>query len=298
MNFLKLEDLGRGGEKVSLTILNDFEIDQFISENSAYRFRYSYIHPDGNRHLDALLLSKKSDVLIVSFHGALMRSKYKLPRFERLATFGATPYNSLYISDPGLWANERVGLTWFTGWDTINLKVDIIRLVRSAMKSTGSTKVVFTGGSGGGFASLQCAPDISGSVALVFDPQTTIYAYQGKTPNTRWAFHKSYIRALLPELGRDEFTHIDFQQDWTGPYGAKMSALKTYSIPVQNKVLYVTNKNDSHHSRHYLPFIKVAERAGNILNIESVIHDGPQGHVSPNQALLQSSLNRAIEMAA
>lgn len=66
--------------------------------------------------LDALLVNKGSDVLVVGLHGATVRSKFTLPRFEWFRTLRKTEYNSLYFSDPTLCLSPKLELAWYTGW--------------------------------------------------------------------------------------------------------------------------------------------------------------------------------------
>src|SRR5699024_1237577 len=120
----------------------------------------------------------KSNVLLVSMHGALQRAKIRLPRFERLRSFLRTEYSSIYFGDPMLHLSDNVSLSWFTGSREVNVPLLISDWVQRAAFTSGASKVIFVGSSGGGFASAQVSSYVPGSVAVVFNPQTVISAYR------------------------------------------------------------------------------------------------------------------------
>ncbi len=76
-----------------------------VSELGASRYRFTY---EGQRHLDALLVTKDSDTLVVSLHGALNRQRFELPPFERLATLLSWYVSSMYFGDPTLWMDRTI----------------------------------------------------------------------------------------------------------------------------------------------------------------------------------------------
>ena len=69
--------------------------------------RYRAPLPDG-LPLEALLVNKDSDILVVSLHGATDREKYSIPRFEWLKSMLEDGYSALYLSDPTLAASATI----------------------------------------------------------------------------------------------------------------------------------------------------------------------------------------------
>lgn len=116
-------------------------------------------------HLDAFLINKQSQVLIVALHGATDRSK-KLPRFEWMRTLRELEYSSLYFSDPCLELDEKLQLSWYTGWNEFDLYPLLAQWITKAASTVKATKILILGSSGGGLASLQISTLIPGSVAL------------------------------------------------------------------------------------------------------------------------------------
>ncbi|WP_242085932.1 hypothetical protein [Microbacterium lacticum] len=127
--------------------------------------------------LDAALLTADSDTLVVTFHGSLDRSKYRIPRFERARTTEVHGTSCLYWADPSLWLDDSLALAWYTGAGSINLLSMLAERSADVARLVGANRIIFTGSSGGGFAALQTSALIDASTALVFNPQTEISRY-------------------------------------------------------------------------------------------------------------------------
>ncbi len=93
--------------------------------------------------LDSLFVNKRSDVLVVSMHGAIQRATIRLPRFERLRTFLRTDYSSIYFGDPSLYLGEKFSLSWFTGWHGTNVPHIIADCVQKAAYASNASKIIF-----------------------------------------------------------------------------------------------------------------------------------------------------------
>lgn len=216
--------------------------------------RYQELTPD-NKILDSLLVTRKSDTLIVSFHGALDRKKFQLPRFERLATLLRTPFSLLFLTDPGLHYNPTVQLTWYSGPPAVDYFQILARKIREAIQTTKSENVLLSGSSGGGFAALQIAPLVENSAVLAFNPQTSIHDYVIPPHSSIWA-QRNYLDAIAPELKPESIDAI-LEHDWTLQLGDRLSSLRRYKWAQKTRVFYATNLNDWHHEAHYLPFSEV-----------------------------------------
>jgi len=244
--------------------------------------------------LDSLFVNKRSDVLLVSMHGAIQRATIRLPRFERLRSFLRTEHSSIYFSDPALYLGEKFSLSWFTGWRETNVPHLIADWVERAAYASGASKVVFVGSSGGGFASAQVSSYVPGSVAVAFNPQTVISAYR---PNGSLGYGRGFIRNIMPELTPNGgLASLDGETDWAAPLRDRGSMIVRYSRPVSNKLLFVQNNKDhSHWVDHYTPFRETTEGGVNKNRIRYVIYAGPEGHSAPPREVFDAALEEALE---
>lgn len=236
-------------------------------------------------HLDSLLIDNKSDVLIVTFHGALDRKLWSIPRFERLRTTSKLGHSMLFFSDPGLWANENLQLSWYAGWEGFDLFPVIAERSREAAESVGASRILFTGSSGGGFAALQVSALVPGSTCVAFNPQTSIHGYLAG--GNSYAAQQDFAGVFYPHLTED-----DLVEDWTVPYGAKMSPLITYADGPRNRVLYVDNVNDFHHDQHLVPLEAVVREP-----TEFRVHtyEGCTGHAPPSPEQFEAAMEDALD---
>lgn len=233
---------------------------------------------DGTR-LDGLLVKKKSEVLVVSLHGATNRHTTRLPRFERLRTLLQYDVCSLYFSDPALALNERLQLAWYTGWKNVYLQHEISRITSQIAASLGLSTILFTGASGGGFAALQISALTPGSTALAFNAQTDISKYL--VNGTAWGAQRDYLQIVWPEIYEAYNLSQNLQVgDWTEAMDDRISAVSRYSTQRENTVIVVQNTQEFHYHEHHLPFVTAARRAGNTViestNQEGALHNPPR----------------------
>lgn len=263
-------------------------------EGNACRFGFTF---DNGTYLESLLYNKKSDILVVSLHGALNRRTTKLPRFERLSTLLGTGYSALFVSDPSLHLDKTIQLAWFTGWEGYNLFPDLAELIKTSAERVGAKKIILSGSSGGGFAALQLAALIDGSIALAFNPQTDIHSYwQGGDPTKRGA-EKRYIEVVYPSAAPNGIEKINLDEDWSLKHGTIHSPVRTYTGPVSCSVVYMNNVNDYHVEQHFKPFLESlkASRQENILIEYS--YNGNVGHSAPDSKIFNKGLEIAVARA-
>lgn len=284
------------------TNLEEISESRFIELNSPDEFTPSAsvgIHKYGaeiglGARLDSLFVNKRSDVLVVSLHGATQRSTISVPRFERLRTFLKTPYSSIYFGDPALYLDQRLSLAWYTGWTGTDVPSLIASWVTSAAKASGAAKIVFVGSSGGGFAAAQISSLVPGSVAVAFNPQTVISAYR---PNGSLGHGRRYVEVVRPELApRSGIKSLDPIADWAEPMAERGSLINRYNKPTLNRLLYVQNDRDySHWSDHYTPFRNEVATGPNNDRVRFHIYSGPEGHSAPPREVFDAALSMAID---
>lgn len=258
--------------------------------------QYRYTYPTGE-HLDALLNVKPSDTLIVSFHGPLNRSRYALPRFERLELLDQYDASSLFLADPTLWRDETLQLAWYTGWEEEDVQATLATWVTQAAQAIGASSIILTGSSGGGFAALQVSALVPGSVCLAFNPSTFIHGYLVDGEPGAHGTERKYMEVLYPERAPEGVWKYDFTVDWTQGLGPRMSVLDRYSDRRENWVLLAQNPNDWHQEQHSMPFLAAAARGGNIGRIRVMEYDGEPGHAPPHPDVVQRGMALALDWA-
>ncbi|WP_312179408.1 hypothetical protein [Arthrobacter sp.] len=239
----------------------------------------------GRGRMHALFHNKESEVLVVSLHGALDRSKYAVPRFERFRTLSDTPYSTLYLSDPALALSPLLRLAWYVGYDEQDTVRACVSWIQRAALACRGQRILVTGSSGGGFGALQITSLIRDSLALVFQPQTVISRYYS-------GYVDEFARQCFPKLGAS----------WENALGARVSALGLGNVPRPQQIRYVQNRNDlSHYRRHFEPFLQAQGvemlpgsstlKAG---NLSVSLYDGPNGHKVPSKELFTQELGLAV----
>lgn len=289
---ISVSELDVGGFNAPRHLVDDVNDFWPVSEAGASQYRFDY----GNEaFLDALLVNKQSNILVVTFHGALDRKKIELPRYERLKTKAALDISSMYFSDPSLWLDEDLQLGWYTGWK----EADVIGhcahwIVRTAQKLEIS-KIIISGSSGGGFAALQVSARIPGSVALPFNPQTELQDYYILNKPENYGPVKKYLEVVHPECVPDGVQKITHETPWSHSLGTEVSAVKTYSEPIDNFVMYCHSPNDWLHDRHYVPFILGAAHGDNLQYFRIYEYIDKVGHFPPQLDEFVKALQCAIE---
>jgi hypothetical protein len=236
--------------------------------------------------LRCLIQSNASDTLLVVSHGALPREKYSLPRFEWLASLGNRAENLMFLADTALEPFDDLELAWFTGSAKDDLSSRYAELVSRTAMQLGATKVLFMGGSGGGFASLALASKTPGSRALVFNPQTNIRRYWAKSV-------RQYVGRLFPEFD---------SANALGTLGVRtnLATRLATETAADHQVLYVQNDDDGHHLENHLrPFAAsrgMEPRSGvsDDGNTRLVVEHFATGHNMPYRAVLNPFVNLAL----
>ena len=113
----------------------------------------------------------------MTFHGSLQRSKFQLPRFEWRKSLAQVDAAELFIADSTLHLNKGMALAWYIGNAEQDLSTDVASVIKEIAASGGDQRILLTGSSGGGFASLAISRQIPGSVAVCFSPQTRVGDY-------------------------------------------------------------------------------------------------------------------------
>lgn len=284
----RIDSNGLNAPLEALTSLNDFSP---IPGVGASRYRYRY---ENGCNLDALLVNKPSDTLVVSLHGALNREQFTLPRFERLKSLVPYNFSSMYFADPALWLDDRLQLGWYTGWQGADVQSHIAEMITKTASTFNFDKIVLSGSSGGGFAALQIATLIPDSIALAFNPQTSIHGYLIDGKSNAHGAERTYLEVVHPECIVDTIWNTDFGSDWTLKLSNEVSVLRNYSSNVPNQVIYCQTPNDWHYNQHYLPFLAAAARGNNLGKITVHEYGDRHGHHPPTPDEYARALNLCL----
>lgn len=210
--------------------------------------------------------------LAIVFHGRIDREKAAPPIFSGFHV--ATGMSRLCISDPSLYLDPSLMLGWYAGHRGLPLQETLHTIIDRAIEVAQPSKVLFVGGSGGGFASLYYARHFPASTVIVWNPQTNILNYHPK-------FVAAYTKAAWG-MGLEEAQERLHEQ-------ICVDVAPLYRSPGP-KVLYLQNRSDNHVEVHMKPFLKATgERRSDVL-----VHLGNwgNGHVAPPKALLRALISR------
>jgi hypothetical protein len=179
-----------------------------------------------------------SDQLFVMFHGAISRSKHKLPILGRWNWKEIVGGSILSISDPTLLLSDSVYIGWYLGDETRNPTPYLVEIAEKFARDLKSTPI-FYGSSAGGFAAV-CAACESGGIAVAVNPQLDLVAYGKGVVSVAALFGCNPQEAQLRHPSR-----------WTA-VGAYRRAIERGLSP---SIVIAQNKTDAHHlDLHLKPF--------------------------------------------
>ena len=170
-------------------------------------------------------------------------------------------------------------LAWYAGNShQPDLQEILTKILRKIAEDLSSKKVVFFGGSGGGFASLYFASRFEDSLALVFNPQTNIANY------TERAVRDFAVKSFAVEPDSTEpLSHL--------PSEVTTDVCEIYTTPRRATVAYLQNQNDAVHVETHLgPFLRSLHQETNLLLCKEPWRDG---HSPPPKELLMQALDVA-----
>jgi len=152
------------------------------------------------KQLDFYSYLNAADTLIVSFHGAYNgKNPGSYPMFWRISSLSHKTGAFLAFTDPTrLQGGENdILVSWFLGKEGWDPQSVILNVVESAMKVCGAKRVMFVGGSGGGFAALRASAAVSGSCAFVQDATVGLEKHNPKIVET-------YFRKAWPGWNQEK----------------------------------------------------------------------------------------------
>jgi hypothetical protein len=234
---------------------------------------------EGGLPIDLLVSPIASDTTVFFFHGAIERH-FTLPVLSGLGISGDLNANRVFVSDPSLILDENLMLAWYAGNSKQPRLQDILsHIFKKIADSLQSQKIIFFGGSGGGFAALYFASQFDDSLALVFNPQTNIHNYAERAVQdfaTKAFGASSDLQAPLAHL----------------PPHVVVDVCQTYKVRRNTTVAYLQNQNDTEHVQaHLFPFTQAIHDQTPFLLLKEPWN---KGHSPPPKELLMQALNLSV----
>ena len=224
-----------------------------------------------NKFLDLLVRIKVGAPIVILFHGAVPRPKgFKAPVFSGLNIVDDS-FSRILISDPCLLESDELTLGWFCGTKDIPLQELLPPILKKIFDISKPSKIIFAGGSGGGFASLFYSSFFKDSYVIASNPQIDITNY--------------YINHV------QRYAHYSWRSDVDNLNRYIIKDVSELYADHGNTVLYIQNESDLFHIKnHCKPFIervsgkKGLEKRDGLINLSfyyKVAYWG-DGHVGPS----------------
>lgn len=229
-------------------------------------------------YIDILVVNRSAKTTIVSFHPSLTPGRpVKLPVFvgQGVADLDA---NLVMVSDPALYCSEAMLLGWFAGTAEIRLQELLPAVLRKASDDLGGNRLIFTGVSGGGFATLFYGRLFPGSLAVPVNPQTSIAAFG---------------RAAAAAYVRDCFgASADVEN--VLKTAIRSNLIEEYRSGFDNYIIYLQNALDHHLGLHAEPFFDALPPGSDARATMILGHSWGPGHTAAPAPFIKAVLAAAV----
>ncbi|PJX24124.1 hypothetical protein CAP48_11510 [Advenella sp. S44] len=204
----------------------------------------------------------------------------RLPSFSGYNLVEQIDASYICVNDPTLYLSESLNLAWYLGSKELPVQSIIVRTLQKIISQENPSRVIFVGGSGGGFAAMYYASFFPGSLALPWNPQTDIFNFIPES-----------VSAYLYSAWGFEGTMEDARTLLKGTVDTDL--FKRYQASgVANYLLYLQNASDYHHiESHLKPFLanlnirdskKLIANGGFFGDTQFLkILDNGRGHIAP-----------------
>lgn len=210
------------------------------------------------RLLPGNLTPECGPTLVVLLHGAVNRDKRSIP-FHPPFFAGLPALWQLSVADPTMERFDTLAAGWYLGWKGEPLWESLGRAIRDKAAEIGAGRVLYVGGSSGGFAALLLSHLHPGSIALLRNPQ---------------------VDMLRHVYGRASATYL--RRAWDGvpeEYGVPADLTELYARGMENRVIYLQSPGDRKHvhvqAARFLSAIRGADQAKVIFDCR---YHGIAGH--------------------
>lgn len=218
------------------------------------------------------------NVLTVMFHGAINRTKSKLPVFQSMARQRSLSVGPILgVSDPTLDLGSQLRLGWYLGVGDLDLTLSIADLIQSVASLLKVDHVIVQGNSGGGFAAMQVAAQLPESHAVVFSPQTDIRRYL--PAHAARVYESVFGQRSEPTSAEDRVRlNVADRAIETGTLGRSLT--------------FVSNSGDNLHvNEHEQPLLDSLDKHQIPTRVHRVRFDLGKGHKSVNNEQYRNVMN-------
>lgn len=158
------------------------------------------------------------------------------------------------ISDPSVDRDRNLSLAWYGGNQYSSTRQAVVSVIETLSRSL-NAELVLTGGSGGGFASLFYAAKCEGRIsAFVWNPQTSILAYNRKFVDAY--LHSAYPDSLGEAPADDEWLEQREVECRNAGLDFSVTDPATHDPGKIHRLLVLQNQLDWHLASHAVPYIK------------------------------------------
>lgn len=228
------------------------------------------------RLLDFVIRNRGAKILLVAFHGALSPRQKTLPYIQGEGISKESNVSLLAFSDPSL---ELGAFTcaWFLGDRELGKLTKLLRpIIQHVAEATGAEKILFFGGSGGGYAAVNFASAFDGSAAIAMNPRLNFNA--GPPSKLRPYLEICHGAHTVTPMRRvkKEFLTLDLAEK--------------FKDKANSDLLILQNANDSRYlNRQTIPFIN---SLSNYPKGFVQLFDGDSGHAPASKEFLATLISK------
>lgn len=271
----KVINVPKQSGKTGVSELSDINVVEFNKVNFPIKEKVLGNFQHGEFRYDFFWSPKENaDRIFVLFSGNALRDKNDPPVFQRWSWADYFPGHCLYISDPTIRLDEKLGLAWYSGNESYDPYPKLLELIYDVANLSGVSldRVTTYGSSGGGFAAMRLGIMEPKFSVITINPQVDITKYPlkiglGKYLRICWG-------GISPEEAMDKYklrmSNVEFAKE------------NGYSF-LENKIVYIQNLSDLHHFDIHLDLfcsyagIAKNEYVSDNLNIITFEHEGGHG---------------------
>lgn len=282
----KFIEVPRLSGKVGVTDLANYRRAEFSSElarNKDDRVLFTREY-NGLRYDFAFAKKPKAKRLFVLFSGAAPRDKVDPPVFQRWKWADRFPGHVLYVSDPALFEDERLGLAWYVGVggeDPLPFIAETVQELAGYLKVK-RKHIVLYGSSGGGFAALRMQDFLSGATSVAINPQITLKKY-----------NKGLVNHYLTLCHNSTFDAFDFEKN-----ADRFDLLKTRRTQKDRIVLVQNVMDKGHYENHFSKYCEMlgvpADRAITKGKVKTILFSHKRGHLQAETSDVFTEIMKAV----
>ncbi|WP_440464616.1 hypothetical protein [Psychrobacter sp. ASPA161_6] len=243
-------------------------------------------------NFDSLNLDKG---ILVCFSAAIgSRHLKQAPFFSGLKIAKKLDMPLVAIADPSLSLSNSLALSWYAGNESIkDLPKQLANILDMVVKKF-DTKLTLFGGSGGGFAALNIAAEMSHVVNVaVWNPQTSISKYT-----------KQEVIRYIESCYSSHTIESDLYKNLES-IGVSHDLISIYrKLKKSDNILFLQNTGDTHHiEKHAKPLMKALEVenvdeytfiSGEVKTLTFWLKKWGKGHIAPSEDVILKVLSEMI----